>query len=234
MSQQISPTLDQAKAALNNVQNMVQDLLTQRSTLLSRRQEIFDERESLLLQPLSKAEVMQAVCDVIDRRAEYYQNRLKKQDFFDGIAFPVERGYGNPKPPRYDYPLAIFDLDQITGKPAPYARDPKMVKPRPELKELGWHLPIFPKHGEHESTWHYFFLGDLLKQKICILLADGEEGALQENGKPNAKSLEDRRQKIDELSQELREIDQQIQVVERDVKSLTSPVISSANALRDN
>ena len=234
MSQQISPTLDQAKSALSNVQNMVQDLLAQRSTLLDRRQGVFDERESLLFQPLSKAEVLQGVCEVIEQRAEAYEFKLRDMDLFNLVAYPTERGYGNPRPPRYDYPLALFDLDCIAGKPNPYARDLQKVEPWPEVKDKGWGLPILPRYGEFESSWVYFFFGDLIKQKLCALLADGEEDVLLENGQPNAQSLAQRRQKIDELSQELRTIDQDNEALNQDIDSLTAPVIRSAKALNEN
>lgn len=234
MSQHISPTLDQAKSALNNVQNMIQDLLAQRSTLLDRRQVVFDDRESLLLQPLSKAEVMQGVCEVIEQRAEEYESKLRDMDLFNLVAYPTGRGYGNPSPPRYDYPLSIFDLDCIADKPNPYARDLQKVEYWPEVKDKGWGLPILPRYGEFEPSWVYFFFGDLIKQKLCVFLADDEEGVLLANGQPNAQSLIDRRKKIDELSQELQTIDQDIQALNQDIDSLTAPVIRSAKALNEN
>ena len=235
MSQQISSTLDQAKSALNNVQNMIQDLLAQRNTLLDKRQVIFDERESLLLQPLSKAEVLQAICEVIDLRARGHAAKLNRIDLFDLIAFPSERQHAVfPNPSRHEFPLTICDLDRIKGEEDPYVRDFKKTKPWPPLKDFGWHLPILPRHGEFEPTWVHFFFGDLIKQKLCALLADGEEGVLLENGQPNAQSLEDRRKKIDELSQELQTIDQDVQALNQDIDSLTVPVIRSARALNEN
>ena len=235
MTPKISPTLDQAKSALNNVQNMVQDLLAQRSTLQTKRQEIFDERESLLLQPLSKAEVLQGVCDVVEKRAAAYESKIKKMDLLDLITHPTERGYGEvPKLQRHNFPLAICDLEQIEGNPAPYACDPKRSEKHPPLKDSGLHLPIIPRHGEFEANWLYFFFGDLFKQKLCSLLSDGEDGVLLKNGQPSAQSLKDRRQKIADLSQELQEIDQEIKSLEHDVDSLTAPVIRSAQALNEN
>lgn len=234
MSKQISPTLDQAKSALNNVQNMIQDLMAQRSTLQSRRQAVFDERESLFLQPLSKAEVLQGVTELIDQRAESYRSTIKRVDLFDLIAFPAERGHGEyPRPPRHEYPLTICDLNQIAFKPELYARERQKIAKRPPLKDFGFHLPIVPRHGEFEMNWIYFFFRDLLKKEICTLLADGEEGVLLENGQPNAQSLAERRQKIDELSQELRTIDQDIEALNQDIDSLTAPVIRSAQALNE-
>lgn len=227
--------LDQAKSALSNVQNMVQDLLAQRSTLMDRRQVVFDERESLLLQPLSKAEVLQGICDVVDQRASAYESKIKKMDLLDIITHPTERGYGKfTRLQRYDFPLAICDLDQIEGKPAPYACDPKLGEKHPPLKDSGLHLPILPRHGEFEANWLYFFFGDLLKQKLCSLLADGEEGVLLKNGQPSAQSLKDRRKKIADLSQDLQAIDQEIQALEQDIDSLTAPVIRSAQVLKEN
>lgn len=235
MSQKISPTLDQAKSALSNVQNLIQDLLAQRSTLQSRRQAVFDERESLFLQPLSKAEILQGVSEIIGQRAEGYRSSVKRVDLFDLLAYPAERGHGEyPRPERHEYPLTICDLDQIAFKPTLYARERQTIAKYPHIKDHGFHLPIIPRHGEFETTWLFFFFGDLIKQRLCALLADGEEGVLLENGQPNAQSLFDRRKKIDDLSQELQEIDQQIQSLNQDIDSLTAPVIRSAQALNEN
>ena len=235
MTQKISPTLDQAKSALSDVQNMVTSLLAQRTGLQTKRQEIFEERESLLLQPLSKAEVLQGVCDVIDLRSATYEAKLKKMDLFDLIAHPTERGYGEiTKYRRHDFPLAICDLEQIEGKPAPYACDTKRGEKHPPLKDSGLHLPILPRHGEFEANWLYFFFGDLLKQKLCGLLSNGEEGVLQKHGQPSAQSLKERRKEIADLSQDLQAIDQEIQALEQDIESLTAPVIRSAKALNEN
>lgn len=235
MSKNVSPTIDQAKTALAGVQSMFQDLLKQRDALRAKRLKIFKEREALLVQPFTKAEVLQAMCEVVDVRANAYLKKVKELDLLDLMTYPAERGHGEcPRPPRYDYPLALCDLQDMTGAPTPYARTKKEIAPRPPVRDKGWHFPILLAGPEIELSFRFFFLGDLIKQKLCEALAADEDGVLLDNGLPNAKSLEERRAKVDELSNNLRTIDHELLVLQQDIDAVTTPVLSSAQALQNS
>ncbi|MBB2775051.1 UNVERIFIED_ORG: hypothetical protein HNP28_000322 [Comamonas terrigena] len=234
MSKQVSPTVDQAKAALADVQSMFQDLLKQRDALHAKRIEIFEEREALLVQPFTKAEVLQAMCEMVDVRAKDHIRKINKFGLLDFMTCP-ERGRGEfPRPRRHDYPLALCDLQQMTGASKPYARNEKEIAPRPPVKDHGLSFPILLGGPEMEYSFHYFYFGELIKQKLCEVLASDEDGVLMDNGLPNAKSLEERREKVDELSNELRAIDQELSVLQQDIDAVTRPVLNSARALSDS
>ena len=235
MNKNIDSSLDQARTALQGVQNMFKQLLEQRTELQVKRQNIFNEREALLVQPFTKAEVLQAMCEVVDVRARSYLKKIQQVDLFDLMAHPVERGHGEyPRPRPHDYPLALCDLNHITFKPEPYARDVNKIEKRPALKEHGWHFPVVMRGPELDASFNYFYFGDIIKKKLCAAFAGSEDGVLLDNGLPNATSLEERRSKVDQLSQELQKIDQELGALQQDIDSVTAPVLSSAKTLRDS
>lgn len=235
MSKPISPTVDQAKAALAGVQSMFQDLLKQRDALRAKRLSIFEEREALLVQPFTKAEVLQAMCEVIDVRANHYLRKFQEADLMELMTFPRERGYGEyPRPKPHDYPLALCDLNYISRKPEPYARDAKKIENRPPLKDWGWHFPVLLNSPEVAMNFNYFFFGDIIKKKLCAVHAGSEDGVLLESGLPDAKSLQDRRNRVDELSESLQKVDQELSVLQQDIDAVTAPVLSSAQSLCDS
>lgn len=234
MNKNFSPTVDQAKAALAGVQSMFQDLLKQRETLQAKRLEIFGAREALLVQPFSKAEVLQAMCEVVDMRAKEHGRKVQAANLLDLMTHPTERGQGYPRPNPNDLPLALCDLLDMTSQPRPYARNEKDIAPRPALLHKHWSFPILLNEPAIKHSFQYFFLGDLIKKKLCELLAGNEDGVLLENGLPNAQSLEERRAKVDELSQQLQKIDLELEALQQDIDAVTKPVLNSAQALRDS
>ncbi|MFS4551373.1 hypothetical protein [Comamonas resistens] len=219
--------LSSAQAAMQEVKAAVSTLRAKQDELNQRKTKLEQRREMLYDQPLAPADIRQFIGELIDFRAEHYANKVKTTGLMQKLAYPASRYPGKPKRPELagfgKAPLTLEDVEVALGKPVSCER---------RGDRLDDPLPVLLRHGEFEFGWHYFFFGDLMKEKLGQLLADEAPEYRGSDANEIGAPIDERRKEIEEINEELRSIASEISSVQSEISSLTGPIMHSAQLMQ--
>jgi len=216
--------LSNAKQAVVGIQRAIASLVKKRASIQEEKAALLERAAALYDMPLSHSEIKQLMCEMIDLRAETYGNRLIEFNLMKRLKVPDQRYPIPGGVSRARSPMNFEDAEFVLGRPRTHGARADNISGN------GWHLPIFMGNGEFDS-WQYFFFGDVMKEKLCLLMdkmADPSAKHIQES---QPKTLDDRRQELEEIKLKIASLDNELSGIAFEINTLTSPIINGAQGL---
>lgn len=195
-----------AAAAKSAITEIKAELVTQKNN----RDSLLKQKDNLLLQPLTKADIKQAIFDYIDRQAQLYLQNGGMAGIINSLALPTRRTENSLPKPR-NRAVNLYELEEG-------------VKPNGGFQSYIFdmeNLPIFNgyafSHGAKADLC--FFFGDVIKQKIDAHF-DAFFPSDWDSYKPGL-PLAERRPQIADLDAQIATVDATIKQLEKNLSSIS-------------
>lgn len=207
-----------AENALSVLSNAIATIQQQLDAVMAKKDELLERRVTLYATPLSDAEIVQFVSELVDYRAAGYSKQLRSYGWMDKLKHPARYG------------VAKRDCDPLSFEDAEYALSRPLSIPKrlDSLSEQGGWLPIFLSNNEFQN-WPYFYLGGLIKEKLCAEILKGREDAQAD---ADALTMDKRREEIQSIAKEIEQLDAEAARLRGEISRLSNPVLISAKRLQ--
>lgn len=200
------------QTTLADLKKKIEDLKTNLHTASEEKAYFEQQIGQLYDQPLNARQMYELECAVVDKRAALYASFAG--GYLDGHA-EVRINTMETRPVSFDDYELIQDRRRVVGSAKHI--DPDMVHK----------ISVITDHGQGANTWHCFFFGDLVKQKLADLyfLRYGESVFTElPSIADRAKAVADLFGKVTALRDEMARINAEIEEASKPVREFMKAV----------
>lgn len=223
-SNEVAAVVTQGRGLLEKLAAEVVELETRRTELFVERQRLELQRAQILEAPLSQANVLQLVDELVDYRAKSYPAFCERAKLSELLAYPereklaastacedaeTEGGVA------LKWPINFKDAQEVLGHECGGVKTAV-----PPLKAGAMHFPLFimPKDS---SAWIYFFFGDLIKEKVKAQITKNGLPWDEEDRDACDVSFTERRAMLQECNQKIDGLNTQITALDAAIEELS-------------